>query len=84
MSNIVIGKYFKTEEAAAAGAADMMREHRQPYYVMCGKSGFLVITEAQAKKLRPDLFPKRRYATFTKEYSGSLYTAEELRDFMEI
>ena len=83
MSHVVIGKYFKTEEAAAKAAAEMMQEHRRPYYVMCGTIGFLVITEAQAKELRPDLFPKRKYATFTKRYSGSLYTKEELSSFME-
>jgi hypothetical protein len=51
---------------------------------MCGKVGFLVIAEAQAKEIRPDLFPKKNTATFMKRYSGSLYTADELRDFMEI
>jgi hypothetical protein len=82
MSHIVIGKFYKTEDEAARASVQMMNEHRQPYYVMCGTPGFLVITEAQAKKIRPDLFPKRKFATFAKRYSGTLYTPEELHEFL--
>ncbi len=68
MSTAVIGVFFKTEKALREGMDDLHKKYaRNEFYVVCSKNGYLVISESAAKKLRPDLFPKRKMPKINKK-----------------